>query len=318
VSSVPKQPTILDRISCWDSVTCREPGCGLLVDAIWLREDHVSPNDVHFCPDDALARVPPLERAATRTALQRVRALHARLGLGHPVTLRALRVDVLPWALPPTLFGYCWPERVNGCDIDLFAVRGFSRTHADDLKNVRDLAALPMYHPEPMAPDIFAPTPEEERSRRPFLDHCAAQEPIWQSTVLVELAFTASLSTKPLEPRIVSWTLSPRLIVTRGSCAATVTSHQKRPDAELRRHQPHQTPGEGFLERLAVEGLLLWGVQRHHLAGRSNAPCNRPRSCGTLFRIEAALAIDRRSRVRQAQPGRINGTSIAPDCQQNC
>ena len=41
-------------------------------------------------------------------------------------------------------------------------------------------------------------------------------------------------------------------------------SREERPNADLPRHQPHQTPGEGFLERLAVRVLLLWGAQRHY------------------------------------------------------
>ena len=39
-------------------------------------------------------------------------------------------------------------------------------------------------------------------------------------------------------------------------------SNTERPDADLRRHEPHQTPGEGFLQRLAVEVVLFLGVQR--------------------------------------------------------
>ena len=49
-------------------------------------------------------------------------------------------------------------------------------------------------------------------------------------------------------------------------------SGKKRPDADLRRHQPDQTPGEGFLERPAVEVLLFRGIERHHPAGMVDVP----------------------------------------------
>ncbi len=40
--------------------------------------------------------------------------------------------------------------------------------------------------------------------------------------------------------------------------------HDKRPHAELRRHQPHQTPGQRLCERATVKGLFLWRKQQHH------------------------------------------------------
>jgi hypothetical protein len=49
-------------------------------------------------------------------------------------------------------------------------------------------------------------------------------------------------------------------------------SHEKRPDPKLRRHQPDQTPGEGFLERLAIELLLVWGKERDDPAGMVDGP----------------------------------------------
>ena len=38
------------------------------------------------------------------------------------------------------------------------------------------------------------------------------------------------------------------------------------------RHEPHQTPGQRFLQRLAVEVLFLGRVQRHHPAGMVDGP----------------------------------------------
>jgi hypothetical protein len=39
--------------------------------------------------------------------------------------------------------------------------------------------------------------------------------------------------------------------------ALPTNSGAKRPDPDLRRHQPDQTPRERFLERSAIERLLL-------------------------------------------------------------
>jgi hypothetical protein len=44
-------------------------------------------------------------------------------------------------------------------------------------------------------------------------------------------------------------------------------SDAKRPDPDLRRHQPDQTPGERFLERAAIIRPLLRRAQGHHAAG---------------------------------------------------
>ena len=49
-------------------------------------------------------------------------------------------------------------------------------------------------------------------------------------------------------------------------------SDQERPDPQIRRHEPHQTPGEGFFQRLAGEVLLLRGIQRLHPAGVVDVP----------------------------------------------
>jgi hypothetical protein len=43
-------------------------------------------------------------------------------------------------------------------------------------------------------------------------------------------------------------------------------------NADLRRHQPDQTPGERFLECFAVEVLLLGRVQGHHLVRMVDGP----------------------------------------------
>src|SRR5215217_7294496 len=49
-------------------------------------------------------------------------------------------------------------------------------------------------------------------------------------------------------------------------------SDQERPDPQLRRHQPHQTPGERFLERPPGELVPFRGIQRHHPAGVIDVP----------------------------------------------
>ena len=41
-------------------------------------------------------------------------------------------------------------------------------------------------------------------------------------------------------------------------------SDQKRPDPDRGCHQPHQTPGERYLQRLVREILLFPGMQRYH------------------------------------------------------
>jgi hypothetical protein len=50
------------------------------------------------------------------------------------------------------------------------------------------------------------------------------------------------------------------------------SSSDKWADPQFRLHQSDQTPGERFLERPAMELLLLPGVQRHHSAGMVNGP----------------------------------------------
>jgi hypothetical protein len=49
-------------------------------------------------------------------------------------------------------------------------------------------------------------------------------------------------------------------------------SGQKWPDSQLRRHEPHQTPGERLFQRLAIEILFLARVQRHHPARMVDGP----------------------------------------------
>ena len=49
-------------------------------------------------------------------------------------------------------------------------------------------------------------------------------------------------------------------------------SDPERADPQLGRHQPHQAPGQRFLERPAVELLPFRGIQRHHPAGMVDVP----------------------------------------------
>jgi hypothetical protein len=62
------------------------------------------------------------------------------------------------------------------------------------------------------------------------------------------------------------------------------TINEKRPNPQLRRDQPDQTPGQGALQRFAREVLLFRRAQRHHLTGMVNGP-----------RARAAAGGDRRS-----------------------
>ena len=64
------------------------------------------------------------------------------------------------------------------------------------------------------------------------------------------------------------------------SAAASRASGDERYNAQLRRHEPDEAPGEGFLERLAVEVLLVGGVQRHHQAGMIDVPPARAAAGG--------------------------------------
>lgn len=59
--------------------------------------------------------------------------------------------------------------------------------------------------------------------------------------------------------------------------------------AHLRRHQPDQASGKRFLERAAVKGLLLGGVQEHHPAREVDGP---------VARTVGVLAIAERHRPR--------------------
>src|SRR5688500_5978995 len=49
-------------------------------------------------------------------------------------------------------------------------------------------------------------------------------------------------------------------------------SDQKRADSQLRCHQPHQTPREGFFQRLAGEVVFFRRMQRHHPTGMVDGP----------------------------------------------
>ncbi len=49
-------------------------------------------------------------------------------------------------------------------------------------------------------------------------------------------------------------------------------SGQKRSDPQLRRHEPHQAPGEGFFQRPAGELVPLRGIHRHDRGGMVDGP----------------------------------------------
>jgi hypothetical protein len=79
------------------------------------------------------------------------------------------------------------------------------------------------------------------------------------------------------------------------------------------RHQPRQTPGEGFFERLPGEGLLLRGMQRHHparvfdvppaiaAAGGDRSPEGVLQGAGVSGRIDAGIR-NRASEVSRQGP----------------
>jgi hypothetical protein len=58
-------------------------------------------------------------------------------------------------------------------------------------------------------------------------------------------------------------------------------------NAQLRRHEPHQAPGERFFQRLAVKVQLLQGMERDHPASVIDIPgaIPLPRSNGFAQRI---------------------------------
>jgi hypothetical protein len=57
--------------------------------------------------------------------------------------------------------------------------------------------------------------------------------------------------------------------------ALAATSNPERADPDLQRHQPHQTPGEGFLQRFAREVLLFRRMERYHPARMADDTRNR-------------------------------------------
>jgi hypothetical protein len=75
-------------------------------------------------------------------------------------------------------------------------------------------------------------------------------------------------------------------------------SDPERSDANLRRHQPHQIPGEAFLERPSVELPPFRGIQRHDPAGMVDGPgamalTGRGRSTeGVVYGAAVARGID--------------------------
>ena len=50
----------------------------------------------------------------------------------------------------------------------------------------------------------------------------------------------------------------------------------KRPDAQLRRHEPDQAPGERLFQRPAIELVPFRGIQRHHPAGGARRAIDGP------------------------------------------
>jgi hypothetical protein len=65
-------------------------------------------------------------------------------------------------------------------------------------------------------------------------------------------------------------------------------SDEERPASHLRCHQPHQTPGEGFLQCLAREVLYVGRMQRHDPAGVVDSPGARA-AAGSDRRAEGIL-----------------------------
>jgi hypothetical protein len=73
-----------------------------------------------------------------------------------------------------------------------------------------------------------------------------------------------------------NWKLSPA----RERRIDPVPHTTKRAHSQLRRHQPHQTPGERLFQRPAIELVPLGGIQRHHPAGMVNRPGAIPAAGG--------------------------------------
>src|SRR5215212_7651325 len=49
-------------------------------------------------------------------------------------------------------------------------------------------------------------------------------------------------------------------------------SNTEQPDADFWRHQPHQTPGEHFLQHPSIERPILGRAQLHHPTGMVDVP----------------------------------------------
>ena len=90
-------------------------------------------------------------------------------------------------------------------------------------------------------------------------------------------------------------------------------SDQKRPDPQLRRHQPDQTPGQLLFQGLAGEVLFLWRVLRHYPAGMTDRPGAIPAALGdrqgiaraTKVACRPATTAASRSPIWLRMPGRV-------------
>ena len=66
------------------------------------------------------------------------------------------------------------------------------------------------------------------------------------------------------------------------ACEACRRLDLEQSDSQLWRHQPYQTPGKTFLQRLAIEVLFLRGMQRYDPARMVDVPGARAASVRDL------------------------------------
>jgi hypothetical protein len=103
---------------------------------------------------------------------------------------------------------------------------------------------------------------------------------------------------EPTQTRASALAMAAAIISSVSSTSAMpllTKADAKRPDPDLRRHQPDQTPGERFLERAAIKRPLLRRAQGHHSAGMIDSAGVGPDS--TLARPRPWLAGGRHSLI---------------------
>src|SRR5829696_3260402 len=82
-------------------------------------------------------------------------------------------------------------------------------------------------------------------------------------------------------------------------------------DSRLRRHQPDQTPGEGFLQCLAREVVILRSMERHGPTGMVHGPGARAEAVYDASRVRSAGSVRLRSKRAASAPRGATGACTA-------